>query len=87
MRPDATRVCSLKLLVYEALSYLCTRQVGAVCSYLAEHVCASPNTVDLTKVLLAGGESVRKDAQVLNLLALLAQEGQILTQEEAVWRA
>jgi hypothetical protein len=43
--------------------------------------------VDLTKVLLAGGESVRKDAQVLNLLALLAQEGQILTQEEAVWRA
>jgi hypothetical protein len=48
--------------------------VGAVCSYLAEHVCVSPNTVDLTKVLLAGGESVRKDAQVLNLLALLVQK-------------
>ena len=45
-----------------------------MCWYLAEHVCVSPNTVDLTKVLLAGGESVRKDAQVLNLLVLLAQK-------------
>ena len=48
--------------------------MGAVCGYLAEHVCVSSNTVDLTKVLLAGGESVRKDAQVLNVLALLVQK-------------
>jgi hypothetical protein len=34
MRPEATSVCGLKLLVYAALSYYCMRpQATCVCAY------------------------------------------------------
>ena len=41
-------------------SSLTVRQVGMLCSYLAQNTAVAANTVDLTKVVLAGEESLRK---------------------------
>ena len=45
-------------------SSLTVRQVGALCSYLAQHAAVDANTIDVTKVVLAGEESVRKTSQL-----------------------
>ena len=49
-------------------SSLNVRQVGALCSYLAQHVAvsgeAADSMVDVTKVMLAGEPSVRKNSQM-----------------------
>ena len=45
-------------------SSLTVRQVGGLCSYLAQHVPVAPNTVDITKVILAGEEAARKHSQL-----------------------
>ena len=43
-------------------SSLTVQQVGRLCSHLAQHVAVAPNTVDVTKVVLAGEEGLRKSS-------------------------